>query len=222
MEKFIHLDFCDSTQDVIKEQLSLGHSGEMTVSCEHQIKGRGRGLNTWLDGAGTICFSMTIFPHHQTSLTALEISVLICNFFESKGKNIRLKWTNDLITPNRKKCGGILVQNFQDQYFVGVGINIFSPSPEFGGIFSALFTFDKKEWVTELSNFIRTNRFTSSEKLINDWSNKCIHLNEVVTINESDQKIKGIFKGLGNFGEALIETENGTLKLFNGSLHLEN
>ena len=221
MEKFIHLDCCDSTQDVTKEQLSQGVADEITVSCEHQLNGRGRGINSWVDGPGTICFSMTISPHHQINLTALEISVLICEYFELMGQDIRLKWPNDLINQERKKCGGILVQNFQNTYVVGIGLNIFYPDQNFGGIFSSSFPFNKKEYAHKISKFIRENRFLSSEDLIRKWSNKCVHLNQLVTIIEGDHRTKGIFKCLGPYGEAVIENENGLQHLFNGSLIVE-
>ena len=87
MEKFIHVERCDSTQDLIKEQLLQSVQNELTVSCEHQTNGRGRGSNIWQDSPGTLCFSMTIKPHVQVTYTALEISLLIHHFFKKILKN---------------------------------------------------------------------------------------------------------------------------------------
>ena len=220
MEKFIHVERCDSTQDLIKEQLLQSVQNELTVSCEHQITGRGRGSNIWQDSPGTLCFSMTIRPHIQVTYTALEISLLVHHFFKMKGKEIRLKWPNDLMTLEEKKCGGVLVQNSESRYYVGIGLNLFQNESSFGGIYETSFPINKQEWVKELSDYIRSNRYSNTEDLSKDWLKSCFHLNQQVNISECDQETCGKFVGLGPYGEALLENSQGTHHLFNGSLRL--
>jgi biotin-[acetyl-CoA-carboxylase] ligase BirA-like protein len=220
MEKFIHVERCDSTQDLIKEQLLQSAQDELTVSCEQQINGRGRGSNIWQDSPGTLCFSMTIRPHIQVTYTALEISILIHHFFKMKGKEIRLKWPNDLMTLEEKKCGGVLVQNSESHYYVGIGLNLFQNESSFGGIYETSFPINKQERVKELSAYIRSNRYSNTEDLSKDWLKSCFHLNQQVSISEGDQETCGKFVGLGSYGEALLENSQGTHHLFNGSLRL--
>ena len=220
MEKFIHVERCDSTQDLIKEQLLQSAQDELTVSCEHQINGRGRGSNIWQDSPGTLCFSMTIRPHIQVTYTALEISLLVHHFFKMKGKEIRLKWPNDLMTLEEKKCGGVLVQNSESRYYVGIGLNLFQNESSLGGIYETSFPINKQEWVKELSDYIRSNRYSNTENLSKDWLKSCFHLNQQVNISEGDQETCGKFVGLGPYGEALLENSQGTHHLFNGSLRL--
>ena len=216
----MYVDACDSTQDLLKEQLKLEAHDELTVCCEHQRKGYGRGDNTWDDSSGTLCFSMTIKPHVKVTFTALEISLLIRNFFLLKGKEIKVKWPNDLITGEEKKCGGVLVQTFGTHHFAGIGLNLFQNDHIYGGIYESTFLLEKKEWGKELSDFIRDNRYECTEDLTKDWLQSCIHLNREVKIFEGTQETRGVFIGLGTYGEAMLENSQGIHHLFNGSLRL--
>ena len=220
MEKFIHVDRCDSTQDLLKEQLSLNPQDELTISCEHQTRGRGRGENIWEDTNGTLCFSMTVAPHLKPSFTALELSVLVRNFFLHKGREVRLKWPNDLLNGDEKKCGGILVQTSGSYYLAGIGLNLHYPNDQFGGIYETSFELEKKAWAQELSQYIKTHRYSDTESLSRDWLAGCFHLNKTVRIFEGEQETIGTFMGLGPYGEALIENNQGIQHIFNGSLRL--
>jgi BirA family biotin operon repressor/biotin-[acetyl-CoA-carboxylase] ligase len=218
MEKFIHVDRCNSTQDLLKEQLThFGHA-DLTVSCEHQTKGRGRGENLWEDSPGTLCFSMTIAPHEIASFSALELSVLICQFFHKKKRFLKLKWPNDLLDSNGKKCGGILIQNHQGHFLAGIGINLFFEKESFGGVYQAPFHLDKKSWVQEIGHFIRHYRYQETERLKQDWMSLCAHMNVEVTISEGEKIVRGVFLGLGLHGEAIVQNAHAEESVFNGTL----
>lgn len=220
MEKFIHVDRCDSTQDLLKEQLTGNESQQLTISCELQRNGRGRGVKNWQDSSGTICFSMSIEPHVKQTFTALEISTIIAIFFQMKGRNIQLKWPNDLLNLDGKKCGGILVQSLGQTYMAGIGLNLFQESADFGGIYETSFELEKKYWSKELSEYIRANRFTQTEELIAKWNSYCAHMNKTVRICEGTEETIGEFMGLGPYGEAILKNVEDTHHLFNGSLRL--
>lgn len=220
MMKHLHIDRCDSTQDVLKEQLSQDSSLEYLVSCEVQIDGRGRGSNKWSDSEGTLCFSMTIPPHTKPSFTALEMTLLLSKFFEGKMQNTVLKWPNDLLTKKGRKCAGILVQTSGAKFLAGIGVNLFTTSHEFGGIFSSPFPFEKSKWSFDLAKYINEHRYLSTQTLIQDWEKRCFHLGKKVVIKDERLECEGVFNGLGADGEALIQTETGIERIYNGSLRL--
>ncbi|HXH30916.1 MAG TPA: biotin--[acetyl-CoA-carboxylase] ligase [Bacteriovoracaceae bacterium] len=219
MIEHIHLQDCHSTQDILKEQLqdplTVRH---VLVSCEKQTSGRGRGDSTWTSMPGTLCFSLGLAPNPELSFTALEISVLIARFFEAKSKNLKLKWPNDLWNDENKKCCGILVQIQSSYALVGVGLNLFSESPEFGGVYPGGFEFDKKLWARDLGNFILTHRYFGKMDLKRDWEERCLHLNHKVRITEGTEVSEGLFQGLGTHGEALLANGEKVTRLYNGSL----
>lgn len=218
--KHVHLSECDSTQDVLKEQLHGKAFQEILVSCEHQKQGRGRGEHTWLSMPGTLCFSFSAKAHSVASWSALEMSTLVTRFFEFEGSKLKLKWPNDIWNHENKKCCGILIQNTSEGMLVGIGINLFSSQEDFGGIYISPFEFDKKAWAQRITDFIHQNRYQSTEQLKLDWSERCFHLFQEVIITEGFDIHQGIFEGLGVHGEALIFSEGKRRHLFNGSLTL--
>lgn len=221
MIRQIHLIDCDSTQDVLKEQLNNNVAHEhILVSCENQIAGRGRGENVWKAMPGTLCFSMNIAPHPVMSFTAIELSVIIADFFDKKNQKLQLKWPNDLWDHEGKKCGGILVQGSQNNMLAGIGINLFSDDEKFGAVFATSFSADKKSIALELAEYIHAHRIPDSKQLTSRWLLKCGHLNQMVKIIEGNDVTEGIFQGLGDFGEALICRDTKTVKIYNGSLRL--
>ncbi len=215
--KQIHVKECDSTQDILKEQLKPGTS-DLLVSCDNQLKGRGRGENNWESLPGSLCFSFTVSPHPVQSFTAIELSVLLSKFFE--GSILGLKWPNDICNKHEKKCCGILVQSFHGIMIAGIGINLFSDHPDFGGIYDSSFSFDKASWSKEISTFLKSNRYLDASSLRKDWEDRCGHLCKQVRITEGSEVIEGIFKGIGKYGEAVILTASGEKHLFNGTLRV--
>jgi len=219
MIKQLHFDECDSTQDVLKEQLTLhGIHESLLISCSHQKNGRGRGNNQWTFLEGSLCFSINLTPHREYSLTALEISLLITKFFD--GSILNLKWPNDILNKDQKKVAGVLIQSFQATLLTGIGINLFSDEEMWGGVYDSKFPFDKKAWASELTKFIIQNRYRDTELLIREWEEKCAHRGEKVIISESDEVNEGTFLGLGKLGEARIMTNAGEKKFYNGSLKI--
>lgn len=222
MIRHVHVNECDSTQDLLKEQLKEHPSETVLVSCENQISGRGRGENEWSSMPGTVCLSLNIKPHVVMSYTAIELSVIVAKYFENKAKKIQLKWPNDLWDEHGKKCGGILVQGSNNQLMAGIGINLYSVDTNFGGVFNDEFFVDKKVWSRELGDFIIANRYTNTEELRKDWLTRCGHLNSLVKVTEAGETIEGVFQGIGDHGEALVCTDAQINHIYNGSLRLSN
>lgn len=218
MIRHVHVNECDSTQDILKEQLSDSSLDNILVSCDHQLKGRGRGSNTWSVMPGTLCFSLSLRAHAEQSFTALEVSLLITKFFETKGKYLKLKWPNDIWNEDFKKCCGVLLQNSHNVMVSGIGLNLFSDSPEFGGVYDAPFESDKRIWAHDIADYIVKNRFERTEDLKREWDKRCFHLNTEVTITENGETFTGIFQGLGSHGEAVLITPDGEMHIYNGTL----
>lgn len=223
MIRQLHVSECDSTQDLLKEQLT-GHSSEDTilVSCDNQRQGRGRGENKWQTLPGTVCFSLNIKPHKVMSYTALEISVLLARYFELQGARLKLKWPNDLWNEDLKKCAGILVQGSGNFLLAGIGLNLTSDDPAFGGVFKNHQAIEPEKVAFSISEFLLNHRYQSTDELRKDWLSRCGHLNDMVIVSEGNERVEGIFQGLGDYGEALVCHGGQTQRLFNGSLRLSS
>ena len=88
------------------------------VIADHQSMGRGRLDHRWEAPAGTaLLVSFVLAPHPLLSLAAGVAAA------EAAGKEVRLKWPNDLMLGGRK-VGGILVEATPWKAICGVGINL--------------------------------------------------------------------------------------------------
>jgi BirA family biotin operon repressor/biotin-[acetyl-CoA-carboxylase] ligase len=218
--KHIHLDSCDSTQDYLKEQLTQGAVSDLLVSCENQTQGHGRNQKKWEPLPHSLYFSFTLNPHEKVTWTAIELSVIISDYFSEKfGEELKLKWPNDIYNSTGKKCSGILIQQHHQKHIAGIGINLLSSS-EWGGVFQNLSAnFSKEEWCADLYQYIIKHRIDETNLIKKKFLSRCIHHQIPVTITEGEEIYSGEFIGLGDWGEAILKkADQTTLHLYNGTL----
>jgi BirA family biotin operon repressor/biotin-[acetyl-CoA-carboxylase] ligase len=219
----IHLSQTSSTQEEVKRALKQG-SGDYLVSTDKQMAGVGRQGSEWHQFENALAFSFTLKPNETLTLTPLEIGVHLAKFFSPK---LKLKWPNDLLSHEGEKVGGILCQLVGEIIVVGIGINLKMPTtiPAFPYQVSSLFNSDeiidpniKKELPLKIVNYILNNRL-SSRNVRNEFIKSCVHINKKVTILNNENQVMGKFIGIGENGEALLETgDNHREKILTGSL----
>lgn len=227
--KKIHLEQCASTQEFLLQNLKNGNIYDL-VSTEVQTEGKGRHQNKWYQLANTLCFSFLCKPNKIITFTSLEMALLVSLFFEEKmDMDIRVKWPNDLLTIKGEKCGGILLNNSNNNCVVGVGLNLFASPNEknfaadypVGSISDIPFEYSRKELAENIFTFIESNRM-SADIVAKGWEAICFHQNKRVEITDMDQRIIGKFIGIGKNGEALIEQGLNITKVYNGSLRVRD
>jgi BirA family biotin operon repressor/biotin-[acetyl-CoA-carboxylase] ligase len=228
--KQIHLSQCNSTQDYLKIHLDnlLSEAPNILVSCNDQAGGKGRSGNFWHSYNNNLSFSFNLAPNKETTLTSLEVGIHICHYFNDRfNKDLKLKWPNDLIF-DQGKCGGILIQGNGLQYIVGVGINLSQEDEairhdtyKHSFLFSHnIFAEDFKKLLPEkILESILENRL-EPETVISEWLKLCSHMNQPVSYEEGNEFYPGTFIGIGNQGEALIDTGSEVKKIYSGSLKL--
>jgi BirA family biotin operon repressor/biotin-[acetyl-CoA-carboxylase] ligase len=128
-----------STNDDAKGA-ALNESGPLVIALtDHQTKGRGRGINHWLDtGAGESLLCTWSFkpPAAPQAITAPRVGLAIYQAARDTWPSLAfsLKAPNDLLL-NGKKCGGLLVETVSDGHrhrlLVGFGFNIFNHPRKF-------------------------------------------------------------------------------------------
>ncbi|PIP92638.1 MAG: biotin--[acetyl-CoA-carboxylase] ligase [Bdellovibrio sp. CG12_big_fil_rev_8_21_14_0_65_39_13] len=232
----LHFDEIGSTQEYLKqnfEKLKVDDSS-ILVSTSHQTSGHGRQGNTWIDFKDNLAFSFSLKPSQPTTLTSLEIGIHLAHFFKAYTREkIYLKWPNDIISEENKKCGGIICQLQDGVILAGVGINfnndnlisqkIVRHSGTFPiGSFSSKLELDsrnKEELPKLFYQYVLSHRL-SSDEIIQQWNLLCCHMNCSVTLWENDKiTASGQFLGIGNMGQAQLRTEQGEkIDAYTGSL----
>ena len=153
--KIIHLDETDSTNRWLKQHGDGSFcvnrhlhkkNRPLCVLADYQTAGRGCGTNSWESERGkNLLFSMLI---HPTELAANEqfriteiVSVALCQTIEHilsplspsdsspiLGKQVSIKWPNDIYVEDRKLCGILIENRLQGNHIknsiIGIGLNV--------------------------------------------------------------------------------------------------
>lgn len=223
-----HFKTLDSTQTYLKKIYKPNiHT---LVSTEYQKEGRGRGDKVWDFYPHSLAFSLTLEPTSIVTLTPLEVAILIKNFlYEKLHLEVFLKWPNDFISSQHKKCGGILCSYINTKIIiVGVGLNLFGRDEDLrsdyilpaGYMERGRVDFDNKELCDHIYDFILTRRLNSSD-IREQWMDACCHRERKVTVYDRTTRMKGIFKNLSEEGFAIIEREKKLITISSGDLSLD-
>jgi BirA family biotin operon repressor/biotin-[acetyl-CoA-carboxylase] ligase len=222
----IHFKQLLSTQSYLIDKYTE-LSGDVLVSCDEQLAGKGQYARKWDSQPGGIYISCLMDANPTLTLSSLEMGVLLVQFFNKKYQiDLKLKWPNDILTIDGKKCAGILINNpGGEKLIVGIGVNLMAGvdkdeySTPIGHILKKNIEFSQKEFSLEIYKFLLKNR-SSADQVICKWNEYCLHLNQKVRLIDSEQTHLGTFKGIGPMGEALIEQEGTINKFYTGSLVL--
>ena len=223
-----HFPTIGSTQIYLKEHfatLRKDHS-DILISTAEQTDGVGRGENRWDYFDHSIAMSFSLKPNTTPSLTPLEIGILCTKFFKQNFDIlIKIKWPNDLLNLEHKKCGGIIAQYIDEQAVIaGVGINCGTHKNQNEGSYKHGFSsldspkirsIDQETLAKALYSFILENRLNHQD-LHKEFNQVCAHWNKKVEV----EGMIGTFKGIGPAGEANIEINGEEKRFFSSSLKM--
>lgn len=140
MEKVIHLESVDSTNNYLRKLAAEGCPHGQFVVAQHQTAGRGRMGRSFVSQEGTgIYLSWLLRPDCSptdilpiTCMSAVAVCDAIYKCYEIKPQ---IKWVNDLVLNQRKICGilteMLLTGNKISHVIVGIGINVNNLQEEF-------------------------------------------------------------------------------------------
>jgi BirA family transcriptional regulator, biotin operon repressor / biotin---[acetyl-CoA-carboxylase] ligase len=131
----LFLPECHSSNDKALELIRSGQANEGTiVICNHQTQGKGQRGNTWEGQPGqNLTFSLVLKPNFLDVSEQFFLNMMISNsirkMLEDYLPDLKVKWPNDLVVPDRGKIGGVLIENIVNSAawefaVVGVGLNI--------------------------------------------------------------------------------------------------
>lgn len=134
MPPVIHIKETDSTNNYIKELLSLQDLEEGTVVySDFQTAGKGQQGNVWESECGkNLIFSIVLYPDmiraNQQFVISQIVSLAVVRVLNKYANNITIKWPNDIYW-NEKKICGVLIENSLvgetiKESVCGIGINV--------------------------------------------------------------------------------------------------
>lgn len=131
----IHFEQVTSTNDV-----AWAHAGDemnhgLMVIADEQTAGRGRRGDVWVSPPGSALY-MSILLHPKQAIRRPVILTIwaglgVCQVIEKTLPMMpQLKWPNDVLIMGKKVCG-VLVEQRQEWFVVGVGLNVSVPVQHF-------------------------------------------------------------------------------------------
>ncbi len=233
-------DNITSTNDYVNDQGKNGAPEWSVVIAEHQTAGKGRYKRHWESPPGSgLWFSILLRPKisaQYLNLINLFTAYTLAQFLEKailetcqQYVDISLKWPNDLLIDNRKISGILLEASFSAdmlQYVVvGIGINVNQMQgdfpPELQAKAGSLKIATNHHWqrsslLTGYLDFFYENYHYyfphSFQSIVELYQRKIAMLGEVITVNNENEKIQGVFSGLTPEGH-LILGQNGHEKI---------
>ena len=126
---------CHSTNDICAELISKGsiENGTIVIT-DHQQQGRGQGSNAWnSEKESNLTLSVILETSFMNVKDQFYLNMMVCLSVsdllrEYAGKDISIKWPNDIYISSKKICG-VLIQNIlkgskMEYSIIGLGINI--------------------------------------------------------------------------------------------------
>jgi biotin-[acetyl-CoA-carboxylase] ligase BirA-like protein len=232
-----HFNSIHSTQLYLRDNLVelKTHSSEILVTASEQTLGIGRKGSQWDSYTNSLAMSFTMRPNVVPTLTPIEIGILATDFLKKEfGISIFLKWPNDLMTSEVKKCGGIIAQYIDTETIIGgFGLNLGSVNQDsapthykhgLGNVSDhlKLSVEDQKNIPAKIYDYILNNRISDTSDMQNRFRDACIHTGKMVSVDDDDMKYEGLFLGIGQNGEALIEINGATQPILASSLKILN
>jgi BirA family transcriptional regulator, biotin operon repressor / biotin---[acetyl-CoA-carboxylase] ligase len=224
--KLIKLTSTDSTNLEARRIIKNGNmpSGSLAILAETQTGGKGRLDRKWVSKEGNLFLSVISNQcsdkiGRQEFLLPFRVAIAIGKTLSSFG-NIQplYKWPNDVLI-NGKKISGVLIELIDNFVIIGIGINV-SSCPESGTRLPATCLYDYTDNLIQISDVMElliTNLDENLKKdtldIINEWTLSAYGLDEKISVEQGDNKISGIFKGIDANGWLIIETEEGKREL---------
>lgn len=226
-----------STNQDVRELAQSGASS-ILVSSEIQLQGRGQQQRAWASPQGNIymsCLLKTQKPLDGRLALEIALNILQMPSLQSLA-SLQVKWPNDLYSP-QGKWGGILVEPIDAQSaVVGVGINLYAFSPEQireQGIDQHVSSLsqlgldapNRVELLSELYQAIQQagHWFNhGSTHLAQRFNHYAAFIDQAVSLEQTQDTLYGIFRGINDDGCLNIETANGLQVCYHGRLRLHN
>ncbi len=211
---------------------------------DEQTAGRGRLRRPWLSPAGqglwvSFLLGRSEWQPTNSQFLSFYAGVIIVRLLSHwVTKPAGLKWPNDIYL-NNCKVGGVLIeakwQGDQPQCFVvGIGLNLRQTPADFPPEVRASATsliqhslkheIHRPDMLYDLTQLFFENwdLLESPTKLIQSWHQAAIWLNQDVALVGGENMVEGIYRGINQAGELILETTTGEKTFPAGEISLRS
>ncbi|AGK62111.1 birA, biotin-(acetyl-CoA-carboxylase) ligase region [Archaeoglobus sulfaticallidus PM70-1] len=215
-----YYDVLDSTNNKARElpENSL-------VIAEEQIMGKGRLGRKWFSKKGGLYFSIALKPEmnlEDIPKLTLTSGVAVARALEEY--QARLKWPNDVLINGKKVCGILSeivgeIENFK--VIVGIGINVENAVPDYATNLKNLNSEVNraeilKDVIEQFTKYYKMLLSREWNKIRFEWLELSDTIGKFVEVKAGNRTYRGKAIDMDYDGGLIVETEEGTEKVFSG------
>jgi BirA family biotin operon repressor/biotin-[acetyl-CoA-carboxylase] ligase len=230
-------DAIGSTNDRARELLAVDGGEGVAVVAELQTAGRGRRGRTWSSAAGrNLTMSVAVRPRLAAADAGrLGMAVALAARAACLAvTDIDLKWPNDLVAPDGRKVGGLLLETLVDAdrvsgAVIGIGINANWPTSELpdeliGSATSlgdlAGTSVDRGALLERLLAHLdaELSALEAGEDPLDRYRRACATLGRGVTVEVGGRTVVGMAVAIDASGALVVEGDEGTETITSGEV----
>ena len=219
-----------STNNEAKKYLNSEDNHGYVIVTKNQTDGKGRRSNKWFSVPNkSLTFSIIINKYKIKNIQLLSIVPAIAIITAVKkisNLQCKIKWPNDIIL-NNKKIGGILIETKFDYIIIGIGLNVNEKQNELNMEIeknasslkiNQTSIINLELLLANILNELEKKFDTETQTLISEWEKYCNHMSKKITFHENDNIISGVFTGINQNGQAIININNQTEFISSGTI----
>lgn len=233
--KILVFNRTSSTNNIAAEYAKNKENDGLAIFAEEQTAGRGRGGNQWQSGRADSILCSVLLTSCQCKAEMLSLTLAVATA-ETIGKiansHAKIKWPNDIIL-NGKKIAGILLEsktiNDHTAYILGIGINCHQKKKSFPSELQKTATSIDIESGSICDRISLARRLLSSldhqlriadkdsKKIIEQWRELSILLNQRITVVYNGKQFTGNFIGIDPEKGLILQLERGGVRMFDAA-----
>lgn len=220
-----------STNTVVAERAAGGEEAGLVVVAERQTAGRGRRDRSWFDQpGGSLAVTALVRAPDCATLGTLAAGLAVVDAAAAQGADTALKWPNDVLTPDDRKCAGVLLETAAGGLLaVGIGINVdwrqrsAEVDPAWGSLAESR-DGDIDRWVL-LADLLRSldDHLNQAEvrpdALLETYRARCSTLGRDVRVELSEGVLVGTAEDVAEDGALVVRTGRRTVTVHAGDVH---
>ena len=236
------LDSTTSTNDVAKEKIHKIKDSLLLIATNKQTAGRGRlGRNFYSEISHGLYFSLAFYPEDLgieeiPQYTVLAAAALVETLEQMTGKDLAIKWVNDIFY-NGRKISGILsemVTTNQMGVVVGIGINFSGDfnetSEDTQQVAGTLFgtktpeTFNQNEFLQKfIERFTYYHQHFHDKPFLSIYEEHLLGVGKEVYYFNKKERHEGTILGINNQGHLKVEKKDGQVEiLYSHEVHFNS
>jgi BirA family biotin operon repressor/biotin-[acetyl-CoA-carboxylase] ligase len=219
-----------STNTECIERARAGDPGNLWITGERQLQGRGRRGRAWVSEAGNLYASLLLIdpaPAEALASLPLVVAVAVHRAIEAvlpvdRTGALKIKWPNDILLSGAKICGILLesetLSDGRRAVVIGQGINVAHAPP--AGLYET--TSLAAAGVVTAPDLLFARLLTAMEEELGVWNRgaglastlaawraRAGGIGEPITVNLGERSLRGRFSTIDAAGRLVLHTQDG-------------